>query len=138
MPDTYENKPTADQLLHDLARVFETAGLTAGPETPTGPIERIYGAVEDYKASNEWRGDGPTPDHVDGLRHVEHGAWLAICDMLRDLDIEINENDLLARTIEMWGEHLVALRTEQTREIRQRAFDERKDRLAAAQEPSDG
>lgn len=138
MPDTYENKPTADQLLHDLARVFEIGGLTTGPDTPMGPVERIYGAVEEYKRSSDWRGDPPTPDHISGLMHSEHGAWLAVCDLLRDLGIEINENDLLARTIEMWGERLVALRMEQTQEVRQRAFDERIERLAAAQEPNDG
>lgn len=133
MPDRYENKPTADQLLHDLARVFEIGGLTTGPDTPMGPVERIYGAVEEYKKSPDWDDTPPTSDHISGLQHTEHGAWLAVCDELKALSIDINGEPLLARLMEMWGEHLVNLRCHQTSATRKLAFDRRTENLAAEQ-----
>jgi hypothetical protein len=136
MPDTYDHKPTADELLHDLARVATAnngALLVAAPGTPEGPIERVVGAVDEYMASPDWdESQPPTPDYHEMLMHAEHGRWLELCEFLREgYEIDVNEKDhnMLVKLIEMWGEDVSRLRAAQTSAIRESAFKRRHDAL---------
>ncbi len=46
-------------------------------------------------------------------------AWRAMCNTLKALGIDINEEDRLAAAIKHWGEEFVALRlTQEQREVR--------------------
>lgn len=133
MPDTYGHKPNANELLHDLARIASVNDSRAVPlfeivegVTPEGPIQRVTEAVGEYLHSVEWdAAQPPTPDHYDGILHIEHGLWLLVCSLLKDRGIEVNEDDDLIKTIELWGERLSDLRNQQTEQQREEARSRR-------------
>ena len=54
---------------------------------------------------------------------VEWRAWQSVVAELRELDIDINEQEPLAATLVEWGELLVALRVEQDSDVRAQALD---------------
>lgn len=130
MPDRYPHKPSATDLLHDLTRIFASGtGFSRTHTAPAGPIERIFGAVEEFKSSPDWDAKN-TDDAV--FIHAEHDAWRGICHELQALGIDINEHDVLAKSIGMWGERLVRVRERQTTSERDRAFGVREGALQIA------
>jgi hypothetical protein len=115
MPDSYDHRPSASELLHDLARITEApgGGIVLGPESiPLGPAQRVLTAVELYRDSPEWTGD-VTDNDMDLYMREEHDMWLNVVSMLRKLGIEINDQDMLARTLQLWGELVARLRYNQ-------------------------
>ncbi len=48
--------------------------------------------------------------------YPEHDAWIATCDELEKLGIDINDHDRLAALLNMWGERLAQLRMTQEQE----------------------
>lgn len=122
MPDRYPHKPSATDLLHDLARIFQSGtGFSRTHTAPAGPIERVFGAVEEFKSSPDWDAE-KNEDSVGVFMHAEHDAWREICHELKSLGIDINDHDVLAKSIAMWGEKLARVRVRQTTLERDRAF----------------
>lgn len=130
--DRYGQKPTNDQLLHDLMRVIGvepfgkgfkfTPPLSAAPSVDPsiqGPVERITAAVEDYtfeEATQISLGTSPNGDAELSIRmEEEHDAWGKVCAELRELGVEINDQDKLTALLRLWGERVVKLRYNQGR-----------------------
>lgn len=71
-------------------------------------------------------------------RELMHQEWLAwtegVCAELKELDIEPNAptSDRLMRSIELWGERLVALRSEQSADLRAVALADKYDKFCQA------
>lgn len=123
MPDRYPHKPSATDLLHDLARIFQSGtGFSRTHTAPAGPIERVFGAVEEFKSSPDWDAE-KNDDSVGVFMRAEHDAWREICHELKSLGIDINDHDVLAKSIAMWGEKLARVRVRQTTRVRDCAFD---------------
>lgn len=138
MPDTYGHKPSADQLLHDLTRLlvldrveFKVPG-NIPRERVQGPMERIVGAVEEYHASEDFE-PSLSPyhsDEFDMLSQAEKAARLEVQTLLDQIAETLvmpqdgQEYKNLMASIQLWGERLVAMRVQQTREERQEKLDE--------------
>lgn len=127
--DTYGHKPSNDELLHDLMRVFGPPPTFAGAQVKfdtdelrarqSGPLERVMSAVDDYhadEANQEALNTSPDGDAYIGMyADEEHQAWRNLCSILKDdFGIDVNDNDKLCKAIEVWGALLVQLRMNQT------------------------
>ena len=135
MSDRYPHKPSATDLLHDLARIFQSGtGFSRTHTAPQGPIERIFGAVEEFKSSPDWDAEN-VDDNMDCFAHAERDAWREVCHELASLGIDVNDkskHDVLVKLIEMWGEKLARVRVRQTTSERDRAFGAREGSLQIA------
>ena len=67
----------------------------------------------------------------------EHNAWQEVAIKLLGVDLDSNKPELnpLVRTIQLWGEHLAALRIEQSQEDRAKARDYAEKALEQAKKP---
>jgi hypothetical protein len=57
-------------------------------------------------------------------QHKEHRAWLAAMRELKQIGIDINEQDQFHAAITLWGEELADLRSLLSGEIRKKAYEE--------------
>lgn len=68
---------------------------------------------------------------MDDLAAIRRGttewtAWRVACEALRDLGININEEERLHAALVAWGEELVALRVPQDPALRERVLTEKR------------
>jgi len=68
------------------------------------------------------------------LPYVEWVAWRSLCELLEARGVNINTDNELARSIERWGEELVALRVSQTPDERAKALADRRQQVRALQD----
>jgi hypothetical protein len=141
--DSYEHKPSNDELLHDLMRVFGPpptfAGATVVFKTDeerlrlSGPLERVMGAVDEYHADDARQqslNTSPDGDAYIGMYDdQERQAWRQLCEILaKEHGVDVSEDDKLLKAFKIWGELLVQLRVNQTSGQRQeeatKAFDD--------------
>lgn len=142
--DTYGHKPSNDELLHDLLRlfgpepVFAGAGVTFKTDEErmrlSGPLERVMVAVDEYhgEVANQ-AGLDSSPDgdaYMSMYADLEHQAWLDMCAELRVLKIDINEHDKLTHLLHHWGELLAQLRYNQGPKTSRDALTKAQERLA--------
>jgi hypothetical protein len=133
MPDTYGSKPTADQLLHDLTRIFVVNGATiqAPGSVPLscleGPMDRVYGAIEEFHRTDFNESTSPyANDEYDMLTQQVEDADMNLMSRLAELcpDATPTEiEDIRARII-LWGERLAAVRVRDPQETRQKRLDD--------------
>jgi hypothetical protein len=109
--DSYEHKPSNDELLHDLMRVFGPpptfAGATVVFKTDeerlrlSGPLERVMGAVDEYHADDARQqslNTSPDGDAYIGMYDdQERQAWRQLCEILAkdEHGVDVSEADKL-------------------------------------------
>ncbi len=69
--------------------------------------------------------ENPIPTGWDQMA-LEHSSWQRVCKLLEARGIVVNDDDELVRSIERWGEELVALRVAQTPDLRARVLYEKR------------